>query len=161
MFSLYKEYTGGYTPLPTTTDTEHTDNTTHTNTTNTPTATNTTNSNTFAYHFESYMGSPWLYFIRKLFRLAAALPPIGIYTYILLVYVCIYNHVSYIYIYMLCIMTVFLYVAHVTCADSTFLHILDIVYIYICVVGAACMSDLGKITDYTGRCRVYIVYMYV
>ena len=76
MFSLYQEYTGGYTPLPTTTDTtDNTDDTTHTNNT---TTTNTTNSNTFAYHFESYMGSPWLYFIRKLFRLAAALPPIGI-----------------------------------------------------------------------------------
>ena len=46
-------------------------------------------------------------------------------------------------------MTVSLYVAHVTCADSTFLHILAMLYIYL--VGAACMSDLGKITDYTGR----------
>ena len=104
MFSLYQEYTGGYTPLPTTTDTNTEDNTTHNNNNNTNnnntnnnnSDNNNNNTNTFAYRFESYMGSPWLYFIRKLFRLAAALPPIGIYTYILLVYVCIYNHVSYI-----------------------------------------------------------------
>ena len=76
MFSLYQEYTGGYTPLTTTT--EHIDNTDDTTATHTNTTTNN-NNNTFAYHFESYLGSPWLYFIRKLFRLAAALPPIGMY----------------------------------------------------------------------------------